>query len=60
MTLTTGTIVSGDAMGDLSGYTLEFSGQEKIGVIHVDGGIANASFVAGLATTSITPASSNG
>lgn len=59
MTLTTGTIVSGDAMGDLSGYTLEFSGQEKIGVIHVDGGIANASFVAGLATTSITPATTN-
>ena len=56
MTLTTATIASGDGMGDLSGYTLEFTGQEKVGVIHVDGGIANASFVAALATTSITPA----
>ena len=40
-----GTIVSGAAMGDMSGYTLTFSGMEKAPANFIDGGdIAGAGF----------------
>jgi len=43
--VTGGTIVTGGAMGDLSGYTLSFTGMEKAPANFIDGGdIAGAGF----------------
>ena len=59
MSLTTGTIRSGDAFGDASAYTLEFAGMEKVGAIHVEDGILNTSFTGALSTVAITPSTTN-
>jgi|TARA_R110001592_G_scaffold270011_1_gene536321 hypothetical protein len=56
MSLTTGTLSSGDGFGDASGFTLEFTGQEKLQGIHVASGILNTSFDGALATATFTPA----
>ncbi len=53
--LASGTIVTGDAMGDLSGYTLSFVAQEALGSLSVENGTANTSFSGALATTQIDP-----
>ena len=42
--VTGGTIVTGAAMGDLSGYTLTLTSQEKAPANFLDGTIASANF----------------
>lgn len=54
--LASGSIVTGDALGDMSGYTLSFVAQEALGSLSVENGIANTSFAGALAATQIDPA----
>ncbi len=42
--VTGGTVVTGGAMGDMSGYTLSFTGMEKIPANFIDGTLADAGF----------------
>ena len=42
--VTGGTVVTGGAMGDMSGYTLSFTGMEKIPANFIDGSLASAGF----------------
>lgn len=51
--VTGGTIVTGAAMGDLSGYTLTFTGQEVLPAQFIDGATAASPF-GGLATSTVT------
>ena len=51
--VTGGTIVTGAAMGDLSGYTLSFTGQEVLPAQFIDGATAADPF-GGLATSTVT------
>lgn len=44
MEVTGGTIVSGAAMGDMSGYTLTFTGMEKVPANFIDSDLAAAGF----------------
>lgn len=53
--LTSGTIVTGDAMGDMSGYTLSFVAQEALGSLSVENGTSNTSFTGALSATQIDP-----
>lgn len=53
--LTSGTIATGDAFGDLSGYTLTFTAQEKVGSLHVENGVSNTSFTGALSSAQINP-----
>lgn len=50
---TGGTIVTGAAMGDLSGYTMTFSAQEKAPAYFLDGSIASANFA--VSATQVNP-----
>ena len=43
--VTGGTVVTGGAMGDLSGYTLSFTGMEKAPANFIDGTMTSAGFV---------------
>lgn len=54
--LASGSIVTGDALGDMSGYTLSFVAQEALGSLSVENGIANTSFAGALSGTQIDPA----
>lgn len=51
--VTGGTIVTGVAMGDLSGYTLNFTGEEKLPANFINGAVAGDPF-AGIITGVIT------
>ena len=42
--VTGGTVVTGGAMGDMSGYTLSFTGMEKTPANFIDGSLASAGF----------------
>jgi len=42
--VTGGTVVTGGAMGDMSGYTLSFTGMEKVPANFIDGDLAAAGF----------------
>lgn len=42
--VTGGTVVTGGAMGDMSGYTLSFTGMEKVPANFIDGTLADAGF----------------
>ena len=42
--VTGGTVVTGGAMGDMSGYTLSFTGMEKTPANFIDGTLADAGF----------------
>jgi hypothetical protein len=44
MDVTGGTVVSGTAMGDMSGYTLTFSGMEKVPANFIDDTLSAAGF----------------
>jgi len=51
--LTSGTIVSGSAMADMSGYTLVFQADEVLPANLIEGGVEDNPF-AGLATSTVT------
>jgi len=42
--VTGGTVVTGGAMGDMSGYTLSFTGMERVPANFIDGTLADAGF----------------
>lgn len=54
--LTSGTISSGDGLGDFNGYNLTFQAIEPLGSLHVENGVDNTSFTGALSSTQITPA----
>ena len=51
--LTSATIATGGAMGDLSGYTLEFTSEESLQPLYISGG-TSANPVAGLSSLTET------
>jgi hypothetical protein len=52
--VTGGTVVTGGAMGDLSGYTLTLEGQEKAPAYFIEGAVQNNPFAGCTATVTIT------
>jgi hypothetical protein len=52
--VTGGTVVTGGAMGDLSGYTLTLEGQEKAPAYFIEGAVQGNPFAGCAATVTIT------